>query len=67
MTLRLGGCRVKAHPLLPVLLLASVLSGMGERLLPMLAALALHEAGISWRHGGLGCAWTNWKSHRSAG
>ena len=45
MTLRLGGCRVKAHPLLPVLLLAAVLSGMGERLLPMLAALALHEAG----------------------
>ena len=45
MTLRLGGCRVKAHPLLPVLLLAAALGGMGERLLPTLAALALHEAG----------------------
>ena len=45
MTLRVGGCRVRAHPLLPVLLIAGAVSGMGERLAPSLAALALHEAG----------------------
>ena len=45
MTLRLGGSRVKAHPLFLVLLAIGAATGMGERLLPMLAALALHEAG----------------------
>ena len=45
MTLRLGGCRLKAHPLLPIFLAAAVLCGMAEKLLPTLAALALHEAG----------------------
>ncbi len=45
MTLRLGSCRVRAHPLLPLLFLVGALSGMGERLLPMLAALLLHETG----------------------
>ncbi|MBR5110953.1 MAG: hypothetical protein IK099_12270 [Clostridia bacterium] len=45
MTLRLGGCRIRAHPLLPIVFLVGALSGMGERLLPAMAALALHEAG----------------------
>ena len=45
MTLRLGGCRIRAHPLLPLVFLFGLLTGMGERLLPTLAALALHEAG----------------------
>ena len=45
MTLRLGGCRVKAHPLFLLMLIVGALTGMGKRLLPTLAALALHEAG----------------------
>ena len=45
MTLRLCGCRVRAHPLLPIVFLCGLLSGMGERLLPTLFALSLHEAG----------------------
>ena len=45
MTLRVGNCRIRAHPLLPLLLIVGALSGMGERLLPSLTALALHEAG----------------------
>ena len=45
MTLRVGGCRVRVHPLLPLLLIVGAVTGMGERLLPSLAALALHEGG----------------------
>ncbi|MBR3017509.1 MAG: hypothetical protein IKH57_10620 [Clostridia bacterium] len=45
MTLRLGGCRIRAHPLLPIVFLVCALSGMGERLVPTLGALSLHEAG----------------------
>ena len=52
MTLRVGGCRVRAHPLLPLLLIIGAVTGMGEKLLPSLAALALHEAAhllAAWR------------------
>lgn len=54
MSLRLGPCRVKIHPLLPLLWLAVALTGMGERLPPMLTALALHEAGHGLAALGLG-------------
>ena len=43
MTLRVGNCRVRAHPLLPLLLIVGALSGMEERLLPSLKSASIHQ------------------------
>lgn len=45
MTARLGALRLRAHPLLPVLWVFCWLTGGGDRLLPLLLALAWHEGG----------------------
>ena len=45
MTLTLGQTRLRVHPVLPLLWGVCWASGQGNRLLSMLAALALHEGG----------------------
>ena len=45
MSFRIGGVRVRLHPLLPVFWGVTALLGRFSALFPALAALALHESG----------------------
>lgn len=45
MTFRIAGCTIHLHPILPFLWGFGAVTGIGERVMPMLLALAVHECG----------------------